>query len=304
MSKKKSKTSSSFFFPDETFPFFAKKNTFSFVPEEKRSARHYARFFGVHFEPKEIEIHYATSGKCVYEINNKPYELKEGSLLVIHRKEMHRMVEIDKNNGVHKISLIFDEDILDGAVKFAPKALKYLFKCRPDFPHLINLNDSLMSDVGYLMYSILKDYKGKKALWKESVISQLIRLGFLIQRYAGQKNAGVEAGQEKDIQNVREYIDKNLAAELDVRLLAKKHDLTPNYLSYKFKKITGMNIKKYIMNGRINEAKKILERRGDRKIIDIAYDTGFKDLSHFNHVFKNVTGYTPSAYKDLIRVVV
>jgi YesN/AraC family two-component response regulator len=40
-----------------------------------------------------------------------------------------------------------------------------------------------------------------------------------------------------------------------------------------------------------------LDRRTDMKIIDIAYEVGFKDVKFFYEVFKKLTGETPGGYR-------
>ena len=71
--------------------------------------------------------------------------------------------------------------------------------------------------------------------------------------------------------------------------LAGQFYISPSYLSRVFKKVTGFHLQEYIRHIRIREAKKRL-RDTDEKILDIAADTGFKHISHFNKVFKEIVG--------------
>ena len=105
--------------------------------------------------------------------------------------------------------------------------------------------------------------------------------------------------QEEIIQKVLMYIDKNIAAKISLSALADEAGLSPNYLCFKFKKVIGLNMKEYIIAKRINEAKKKLENNPAVKVLAIALEVGFKDLSHFNHVFKRLTGFTPTAYRKI-----
>ncbi|HBK27529.1 MAG TPA: AraC family transcriptional regulator [Dialister sp.] len=72
--------------------------------------------------------------------------------------------------------------------------------------------------------------------------------------------------------------------------------LTPRRLTDIFKQAYGMTPKEYIDHLRLNHAKEAL-RHTDKKIIDIAYETGFTSLSAFNRFFKKKTGMTPSTYR-------
>ena len=52
----------------------------------------------------------------------------------------------------------------------------------------------------------------------------------------------------------------------------------------------------YIMHVRINAAKTIL-RTTDKRVSDVAMETGFFDHAHFIRTFKGKTGLTPTQYR-------
>jgi AraC-like DNA-binding protein len=52
----------------------------------------------------------------------------------------------------------------------------------------------------------------------------------------------------------------------------------------------------YLARLRIEKAKTLLLDR-NRRISEIAYDVGFQSLTHFNRVFKAITGQSPSDYR-------
>ncbi|TFE27875.1 helix-turn-helix domain-containing protein [Cohnella luojiensis] len=64
-----------------------------------------------------------------------------------------------------------------------------------------------------------------------------------------------------------------------------------------FKQKTGSTFIERLTEIRIEEAKKKLAS-SDSKITDIAEQTGFSNIRHFNRVFKNETGLTPKDYRE------
>lgn len=72
--------------------------------------------------------------------------------------------------------------------------------------------------------------------------------------------------------------------------------LTFRRLTDIFKDTYGVTPKEYADSLRLNEAMRLL-KNSNKKIIDIAFLTGFSSLSAFNRFFKNHTGQTPSAYR-------
>jgi AraC-like DNA-binding protein len=63
------------------------------------------------------------------------------------------------------------------------------------------------------------------------------------------------------------------------------------------KNITGMGINDYINKYRIGMACALL-RETNKSIADIAFETGFSSQRYFSTLFKQVTGQTPSSYRE------
>src|SRR3989442_8261537 len=92
-----------------------------------------------------------------------------------------------------------------------------------------------------------------------------------------------------DIWAARRFIDQNLTEELSLAKVAKVVNLSANYLSEKFKQVTGLNFGEYVAGKRVEKARDML-RNSDLTITRIAFECGFQSLSQFNRVFKKVTG--------------
>lgn len=98
------------------------------------------------------------------------------------------------------------------------------------------------------------------------------------------------------IEKVTEYIDKNLKEDLSLTVLAELVFYNPAYLSRKFKQVIGVNLKEYILNKRIELAKKLL-LNNNLFIKDVATECGFSNATQFGIVFMKKTGVSPSAYR-------
>ncbi len=276
-------------FPNKDFQLVVRKNAY-FSPSGQ-----------LHSQFREIEIHYFTEGKGTYLINNKLYDVAGGSLLIIHRNELHNIVSVGKSYPLKFYSIYFTAKTFDNFKDFKPYLLKNIFRCRPDFVHVLNMKENKAFEIDYLVRSMFGDYEKKEQAWKEALIVQLVRLVILANRAMSQNPAKENKLRKKeDMQKVLDYIEKNILKELFVENIASEVGLSPNYLSFKFKRALGMNLKNYINARKINEAKKILERTPPEKIISIAYSLSFKDLSHFNHTFKKFAGLSPSSYRKLV----
>ena len=105
-----------------------------------------------------------------------------------------------------------------------------------------------------------------------------------------------------EIWKARKFIEEHSDEELSLRRVAKAVNIHPNYLSERFKQVTGMNFVDYVARTRFEKACKLLHDGGVR-ISEIAFAAGFQSLSQFNRVFKRLCGKSPTQFRATNRVV-
>lgn len=93
-----------------------------------------------------------------------------------------------------------------------------------------------------------------------------------------------------------EYVAQNLYTPLRVEEVAAALGYSRSYLSSRFKAQAGMTLSQYILQEKIFEAQRLLQFT-DNSLLDIAGLLGFSSQSHFQNVFKTITGETPMAYR-------
>ncbi|MHC1750231.1 MAG: helix-turn-helix domain-containing protein [Cellulosilyticaceae bacterium] len=93
------------------------------------------------------------------------------------------------------------------------------------------------------------------------------------------------------------YINNNLEKDLSLTSLADKVNLNASYLSRLFKSVTNENLYDYILKVRMNKAKELLIKTGD-KIQDVGNRVGYESAQSFTRVFRKYTGKTPSEYRE------
>ena len=98
------------------------------------------------------------------------------------------------------------------------------------------------------------------------------------------------------IWKARKYIEEHSGEELSLPRVAKAVKIHPNYISEKFKQVTGIRFVEYIARARFNTACDLL-RNGNLRVSEIAFAAGFQSLSQFNRVFKRFSGKSPTQYR-------
>lgn len=100
-----------------------------------------------------------------------------------------------------------------------------------------------------------------------------------------------------EIWKARKFIEQHSGEELSLTKVARTVNISANYFSEKFKKITGSNFVDYVAQIRIEKARALLEEI-DLRVSEIAFTVGFQSLSQFNRVFKKLVGKSPTAFRD------
>ena len=93
-----------------------------------------------------------------------------------------------------------------------------------------------------------------------------------------------------------DYISDKLGGELRVAEIAEEVNMSPYHFTRLFKQATGLAPHQYIMQKRIEMAKKLLVET-ELPIAQIALATGFQSQSRFTTLFRQITGTTPRAYR-------
>ena len=242
---------------------------------------------------KELEIMRILSGEFDIYLNNVHYHLREGDIIFINCKFLHRgtphnceyeciLCDLDmmskKNYKIH--SLYIDPIISshsaispmlgpqDGEIYDKVLNLFLLLQKEEPFYELTTLA-SLFSifEALYRNDKIEKISAPKKSFSQANAIAQLIR-----------------------------WIDNNHAEHITLQSLAQKADMTPTYLCKIFKEYTGKTPTEYINTVRIENACHEM-RQGSKSITQIAIDNGFNDISYFCKVFKKYKGVPAGNYK-------
>lgn len=94
----------------------------------------------------------------------------------------------------------------------------------------------------------------------------------------------------------RPYLDPDLT----LPKLAEDLNVSTHHLSQVINEMHGKNFFNFINKYRVEEVKRKIEdpKYQNYSLLGIAYESGFNSKSAFNRVFKNITGTTPSAYRD------
>ena len=98
------------------------------------------------------------------------------------------------------------------------------------------------------------------------------------------------------------FVAHNYRSRIQVKDIAERVGLHPNYASTLFRKAFGTTLNAWTTRHRVAHAQRQLITTAEQ-ILPIALDSGFDSLSRFNRAFKQLVGMTPSQYRKRRRPV-
>ncbi len=152
-----------------------------------------------------------------------------------------------------------------------------------------DFDGAVLSSVKHLQKELELD-----GLYRDEMVSSLI-IRILIKSL---RSLDSKRTNEGIAQAVR-YIDENIQQDIDFKALAHRQHYSFDRFRHVFKEYTGLSPHQYVIKGRIDRAKFLLELNPDTSLTEVSYNCGFSSSSHFTKAFRSKTGMTPSEYAKL-----
>ncbi len=233
------------------------------------------------------------------------YDFQEGSLLCIAPRQVVTMdSEIEKRADMMGWGLFFHPDLIrETSLGNKMKDYNFFSYETAEALHLSEKEKQILFDCVQKIEQELQENIDNHS--QTLIVSNIELLLNYCARYYGRQfitrknvNTDVVAQIERLLQ---EYFRSDALKQKGlptVKYLAEQVHLSANYLSDLLKKETGKNAQDHIHYQLIEEAKIIL-LHSNATVSEVAYSLGFEYPQYFSKLFKQKTGITPVAFRNL-----
>ncbi len=239
------------------------------------------------------KIVFFLSGKVKYIVENRSYELKPWTVLLVKHHAIHKAV-IDTSVPYERVILYLDGRYFD---RIFPEGR--LMEC---FHALDKPNQQLLKpdpEQKKALKALLAAYEknqtdtafGAQPLRDTLIMQILILVGRMTA--AGNEDA---MGCDPKIRETLSYINENLDKELSVDVLAEHVFLSKYHFMRLFKAQMGSTVHAYIRQKRLLCAARMI--REGASVSRAAAASGFSDYSAFHRAFKESFGVSPGKIKQ------
>jgi len=245
------------------------------------------RNYKPHFHP-HFELLYITRGVRKLELNGREYSAEAGDLMIFRPGDAH--IEFA---GTDTISYFF--------FRFKPEELA---KKGVEFPRIDKIGPVIPLPRKEMFYDLFNNMIEEFENPKEG--SDLVLGAYLVEFVVKLRRAINEILHDhisEDVDSVQlrisramDLMEKNLAGNVDLKKIAGSAFMSVSHFSHTFKEKTGESPKSFLIRGRMEKAKRLLEET-DRTAMEIAEELGYESPYFFYRQFRSKTGMTANQYR-------
>ncbi|OCT14662.1 hypothetical protein A8709_25095 [Paenibacillus pectinilyticus] len=243
------------------------------------------------------EIYLVLEGSGSYLVGDRVYPLHAGSLTIIHPNVIHRPFH-GQSKEFHRYVLSIDESYLDrlhAICQLSDLSIpRHLAERHPDANHYF-LSAQQLGRVQGILAELTHALITCERSYELAVLKHIADL-FLIVLGLDDEAASLKTGDQHLVGDVLSYLIAHHHEPVQIEDLVARFPVSRSQLFTLFKETTGTTIKQFLIEYRLNKAKRLLMET-DLAVTDVSASVGFGDMSHFFHVFKKEIGLTPKQYR-------
>jgi len=253
--------------------------------------------FPWHFH-REYEIVYILKSKGQRYVGDSVEPFEEGDITLVGSYLPHFWKSDQSGKAPTRVNAI--------VVQFSPDLFKQEIDTYPIFRPIRELLNRSAGGLHFAAPDSLRIGRMLKRLIHLEGLEQLLYLMRLLGVMAGATACRKLAGEnylmdwyrDKDnrLDKVMQFIQTHYRQQISLREVSMAIGMNPSAFSRYFRAKTGRSFSSFLIEWRVSGACRLL-MEGKLPVYQIAFESGFNNLSNFNRLFKRQMGLSPMAYQ-------
>ncbi len=242
-----------------------------------------------------VEIIRVLKGELSITLNNKNFTAKRGDVVFVNSETVHGATP----NDCEYECLVFPLSFLKSGNRACNRFLEDLTDMNCKLESLPK-GVELLSCANELFETVKKRENGYQFI-AIGLVNQLIGRFIATNQYSYETDGLTDKDEQKvlKLKKTLAYVRENFDKEITLDDIASSSGFSTKYFCSFFKTMTGKSPIDYLNSYRVERAcRKLLG--SDLSITQIAYGSGFNDLSYFIKTFKRLKGVSPSVYRKTV----
>ncbi len=238
------------------------------------------------------EIIYVKTGKILFEISGRKYHAQKGDILLIGRLEPHGTHILKEPYTRLCVNIAYDSSL-----DFDPN--HRLFSVIENYgrTHENLIHEQSDDIVPNIMSRLIHEFNNREECGEELITALTQELLVYLFRQLPDRTdfLGDEVGRKMIA--IKQFIDDNFTEPITIEQIAKDNFISADYLTRKFKAITGYTPKQYLTDIRLEHARKLLLST-ELTVNAVAHQSGFTDVNNFIRRFRQCYGKSPGEVRQ------
>ncbi len=243
----------------------------------------------LHWHPGCIEIHYGVRNALTFGFNHRLYRLGPGDVFVSLPGEHHTVSAHPKGLILYWLIVRMEQEPF---LRQPPEEAAALRQALLHIPHRLFRGTATIKR----LFQSLHMLADEPATPLRALRLRTATLELLLETLSAAREHQVPADQSR-LESLLDLIRNHPEQPHPVDDLARRAGLAPNHFITRFRLLTGLPPRQFLLDCRMQAARRLL-READCPITEIALRLGFCSSQHFASLFKRHTGVTPLAYRS------
>ena len=252
---------------------------------------------------EEFELSFITEGSGKRIVGDSVEEFHPGDLIFIGSRIPHVWFSKESPQRQHSgrtlesVNMLFNHDILPDNITSLPE-FNNVRRAITLSERGIRLTGDTLNEVSRIMLQLPYLTPLKKLLFFYEIMDHIGKSNSFSYLASSDYVKSKFDTTNSRVRRIHQFLMKNYQNDIDLHQVAEIVHMAPASVCRFFKTSTGLTIFEYLNKIKIDYSCKLLLNT-DLNIVDISYDCGFNNLSHFNKQFRKFMGKTPTQFRKL-----
>ncbi|WP_177186674.1 AraC family transcriptional regulator [Paenibacillus sp. CF384] len=253
-----------------------------------------------------VELVFVVEGSALHEMSGHTYQLVAGDVFVLEPNVYHSYTcSPDKETIVYNV--LFEASFLQREMEVLQQMpsfvnffylVPFLRKTQSFVPYH-SLQPSQKLQIQSHLQIIYDEFRQRREGYQLIIKTRWIECLVWLSRFHHENRKTLQpvAVSDKEwMDSIVNFVELHYYQPLTLQQLSQLCGMSVSSFTAKFKETTGLSLLDYKHAVQIRHAVNLLETT-DNKVLNIALDVGFNDVSFFNRMFRKHTGQTPGEYR-------
>lgn len=250
----------------------------------------------------ELEFLVVTAGKAIFQIEADYFPVQAGEGIFVNAGELHAGYPLDDNPCSYK-AIVFNAAMLHSGLfdSIMTDYIDPIIKNRLLFKRHFIGHQSWERELLLRALRAVEHTLNRSAAYELSAKSELLAILALLFTNSTPASTTIEKTPEyfrlERMKNALKYIQDNYSRKLSTLDISSYLNMSEGHFCRLFKQYFKRTPVEYLNYYRITRAARLLKET-DQKVLEVAMEVGFDNISYFIGIFKRYMGVTPSKYRN------